>query len=276
MKTDKLEWVNKSIEQIAHSSEIFTDSYSKWAMAIHSLSLSANKYNKENPDLIFTTKSLRVTNIDYIKKDIKISKAVILKSTPQEASKKQLASINYIVGFGIIDLYSKLETCIFDLYRINLLSNPEKFIKGKEANDFRRLYIKRKRNEISDEEWTSILNKRISDWQKGRIYKGGLSKIFESYLNYTKLHMPSKFGQFDSEIWAEQIKFYAYLRNQLIHGNNVISKELADLSLKCNFIPEKFVENSSLKLNFNHLMGFEFLLSQFCGAINAELENMLL
>lgn len=132
LKTDdaRLKWIEESTLKIGNKwRSSFRSTYIRWALAINGLNLAETKYSdtkwKEKNE--FYVQSLRG------KAELK----PIAVWNGDFAAKAHHDTINVMVAFSIIDMYSCFEAFIFDLFRIYWNHNPSKLLKGNEYKELR-------------------------------------------------------------------------------------------------------------------------------------------
>lgn len=260
---DKI-WIQESTEKIADWRGIFRSAYMQWAITINGLVVAKEKYEKiKTDDFAFEIKSFRLINGEH--------KIVPIANWDAEtASKAHFDSIPLIRTYSFTDLYNCLEEFVFDLYRLYWLCNPDNLIKGQEFRELRVLKSKKDLGEQAQLDWINAFNERLNNWQRKKLYDN-LGKVFLSYCNEARLQTPSMYKNTTIETWAETITGISIVRNSIVHGSKVVSKELADFCTKPYSLGFDFKEGDELKIELYHLQVLELFMNQLLSGINMAL-----
>lgn len=246
-------WKKDASELIHEYRGIFKSSYIRWSLAINGLHLAQEKYNDPNFKNVFQVTGLR-------RVDERITRVGIIAWRGKKTAETHFETIPMLVSYGIIDLYSLIEEFILVIYRTYLFYNPETMLIGSENKTYRKLY---RAKDVNPEKWIREWNKRLDNWQRRKIYDG-LDNVYKSFLDKLEINKTPKHLIVDEEVKPEIfyeianiIKFISVLRNTLIHGNNIVTKELEDasnLSIKNDL---KFIEGETINLESLHLSAIE-------------------
>lgn len=266
---DDTKWIQETTEKIAEWRGVFRSAYMKWAITINGLVVAKEKYEKnKTSEFAFEIKSYRFIDGEYKIVPIAVWDAEI-------ASKAHFDSIPLVRTYGFTDLYNCLEEFVFDLYRIYWRYNPDNLIKGKEFKNLRDLKLKKDLGENELLHWENGLNDRIDNWQRKKIYDN-LGRVFLSYCNEIGLKTPKSYKNTSIETWAESITGISIVRNSIVHGSKVVSKELADFCKKPYSLGFGFNENEELMIELRHLQQFELFTNQLLSGINISFLEMFL
>ncbi|HLO69677.1 MAG TPA: hypothetical protein VK167_02330 [Flavipsychrobacter sp.] len=258
---EDLKWIEASTTKIGEWRNVFMSTYIRWAISINGLHIAHEKYSAWDGNRQFFVTGL----VQKRKGPAELVRLV--EWDGQTAATAHIQTVGMLASYGIIDLYSCFEECIFDFYRTYLFHNPGNFIIGKENRKLRRLYSNRIDNPDS---WLNAWNERLDSWQRKKMYDG-LDSVFLSYMKLSGLEKPSLYQHTTPETWAETLKAIALLRNSLIHGAKTISAELATITQKKHGLSFNFKEGEEINLNTKHLMAIELFAGQILTALNLSL-----
>jgi hypothetical protein len=264
-------WIEESTLEIAEWRSKFRSTYIRWSLTINGLHKAAERYSEfdsKNKSGFFTVSSIRT---NFGESDF----TNIAQWDWMYAAEAHIKTIGMIAAWGMIDIYGCLESFIFRLFNLFLNYYPETLLEGKEYKYLRNLYRNRDESPENQQKWLEAWNERLMNWQRKKIYSG-LDKVFLDYCSKAKLKEPSYCKNTTIETWAENIKAISLLRNCLVHGAEVIPKELEDLCSKPHMMGWNFKNNQSLEVNLYHLQTVDCFIDQLLSALNFSLIELTL
>jgi hypothetical protein len=267
-KSDKTMWIEETTKKIGDWRGIFRSSYIKWALAINGLFLAKEKYEREvdNETFLFQVKSLR-------QEPEGAKQTTIAEWDAAKAAKVHFDTVPMICTYGFTDLYNCLEEFVFDFYRIYWRYNPDSLIKGTEFRHLRKLKEEANGSEESNALWEKSFNERLDNWQRKRLYNN-LGKVFLSYCNEAGIKKPKNYKISTPETWAESITGISVVRNTIVHGGKVVSKELGEFCKTPYSLGFDFVEGEELKITLTKLQMVELFTNQLLTALNISLSEL--
>jgi hypothetical protein len=265
-KTDAGRWIEEATSSIGRWRSIFRSTYIQWSLALNGLHVAAERYRSpewKNPNRQFYTTSLRVDESGSA------SPQIIKLWDGKGAADAHLGAVPLMAAWGLIDLYACFEEVVFDLYCIYLRSNPDSVIRGPEFKHLRKLRRDAEGSPQKKAEWEAALAERLATWQRNRIYDG-LGRVLIAFFGVSGLKKPETFKS-GPEDWASTMDGVALLRNCLVHGEQLVSKDLADFSSQPNAMTFDFKEGMPLEVTLLHLQGVELFSDQLLSALNLAL-----
>ncbi|MBU3161352.1 hypothetical protein KPL37_16715 [Clostridium frigoris] len=268
-KKDEDKWIERSCEKIGEWRSVFRSTYIRWALCINGLCVASDKYadptwNSKNK---FTVSTLRAGKYCVEQANIVVWDGIT-------ASKAHKDTVDIIAEWGMIDLYGCIEEFVFNLYSIYLDYHPNILMEGSEFKKLRRIYNQREEGEAERILWNDAWKERIEKWHRKKLYDG-IDKIFLSYCNHSRIKEPSKYTHTTIQTWAETIKGISILRNCLIHGVEVVPKELEEFCQKPYCMSFDFKEGQTLKVKLHHLQSVEMFTDQLLNALNTSFLELM-
>lgn len=266
--SDENKWIEETTRKIGDWRGIFRSAYIKWALSINGLFLAKERYEKEvdNETFLFQVKSLR-QEPDGAKQ------TTIAEWDAAKAAKVHHETVPMVCTYGFTDLYNCIEEFVFDFYRIYWWHKPDNLVKGKEFRYLRKLKEEASNSEEANSLWKKAFNERLDNWQRKRLYDN-LGRVFLSYCNEVGLKKPKNYKISTPETWAESIAGISFVRNTIVHGGKIVSKELGDFCKTPYSLGLNFVENEELKITLTELQMVELFTNQLLTAINLSLAEL--
>jgi hypothetical protein len=270
-------WVEEVTEQIALSRAKMRSTYIRWSLSINGLTVASEKYKdsewSKHHEFIVTSLRPDLTGKGP-NGGVNVDIATIAKWKGDYAASAHLSTIPMITSYGLIDIYSNLEEVIFNFYRTFLMHQPESIIKGDDFKPLRKLRKQAHAGEIEMEIWTKAIHERIDLWQRKKLYDG-LGKVFKSFCELTQIKRPSVHTHTTIDSWVSSINTIGLVRNALVHGVTVVSKELATACKSPFAMTFDFEENDPLEIKLYHLQGVELFCEQLFDALNISLIELM-
>jgi hypothetical protein len=257
-------WMEESNKLVMDFSGVFHSIYLRWAVTINGLNVAEEKYRSkewENPSKAFVVAGIRNGK--------ESPEVVYLKQWDgKTASEIHKSSIPMLAGWAFCNMYSVFEEFIFKLYKIYLEAHPLTILEGREFRDMRVLYQKKDESDANLLKWQNAWNERLEKWHRKKLYDG-LEKIFNSYINLTKLEIPAIYNApYSLEDVSKTIGGISLIRNCFIHGMANVPKELGDFCKTFQSISFNFIENEKFTINLNDLMTLEYFSFTFTQTLN--------
>ena len=259
-------WIEKSSFLLRDYTDIIKSTYIRWALCVNGLNLGFEKYSKEDfKDKAFVIQSTRFVDSVY-------TNVNIMAWDGDTSAKNHIETVNMLASYAIIDLYSLLEELVLKLFRTYWFYNPEEMIKGRENRNLRILY---RDKEDNTERWENAWNERLDNWQRKKIYEG-IGKIFTSYFSTCRLKTPKENDEFTLDNISKTLKGISVLRNCLVHGTSIVTKELEVVSNLDKINEFSFKEGDKIELTLEHLKSIEQFTNAFIAYLNIVLMERLI
>jgi len=265
-KTEDEKWLQESMELIGEWRAIFRSIYIKWALAINGLHVARDRYSQREWQ---ASKQFFVTSFRVDSSGQAQTEQIAVWAGP-ETVKNHNEVMPYIAKWGIIDLGSALEECIFDLYRVFHWQHTEHLTGGPDFKELRKLRNASANSPEDLAKWQAAFATRLENWQRNAVYKPK-RELFLNYCNFAGLKTPSTYKQTTLESWADSLDGVFILRNCLIHPNATVPKELGDFAASKFNTGYDFKTGAPLEATLKHLQCTECFLDQLLTGINLSL-----
>ncbi len=170
-------WVGLSTQQIGEWRANFRSKYIRWAITINGLHKAAEIYSQIDDQ----NKRFRVLSKRPTQHKGSAAQVMLAEWSMPHAAEVHLSNLPLINAYGVIDLYSCLEDCIFSFYEIYLDENPESLLKGQEYRELRTLRRSADKSTEGKHAWLSAWQSRKISWRRKRLYDG-LHEVFKAYI----------------------------------------------------------------------------------------------
>lgn len=254
-------WIGETTLLIGDWRARFRSTYLQWALTINGLHVAREKYQRR--------RFQREKGTFYVESLRELGRVRLAEWSWEEAEKNSSATIPMIAAWGLVDLYSNFEEFVFCLYRIFLNHRPDSLLQDK-FKPLRQLREAAVNSEADRQAWEAAWKARLEQWQRGKIYEG-LGKVFLGYMTLAELKAPSHFENTGPTEWAESLAGVALVRNSFTHGQQTVTKELAEFCSKPHGLAFDFKEGEPLKVTLAHLMGVEAFADALLTALNLSL-----
>ena len=262
-KTDdvRLKWIENTTEEIGNWRSFIRSVYIRWAITINALNVAKDHYkNKPNVGLVPQTWRWSEDGPKLVN--------LVVWPGPQ-ASNNYNDCIPLMAAYGVQDLYGALEEVIFSLYETYLRANPDSLLKGPDFKDLRKLRRDQGLSENDQVKYNLALEHRLDMWRRKRSYDG-LHKVFRAYWQITGLSVPS-WRALNVDDLVLTIESIAEVRHLVTHGEDKVSKRLAEISTAQPQFGFDFVEGDQLNVTLEHLMLVENFMNSVLDVLNVSL-----
>lgn len=203
--------------------------------------LQKKRYNENPPYIEFEIKSLR-------NKSSSTSYEQIALFSVESIGQMHIEALPNAYRYGFVDLFQKLESFIFELYRTYYWECPKTLFQGKEFQDLRKSYKSRSDSLEAQETWEKEFSERLNRWQKKRGYDG-IKNILLAYFNDIKLKTSSRYKFTNTDTWAETLEILSCVRNLLYTDVNLQARSLQIFVV--NLIQMDWTSRKEIKLILN-------------------------
>lgn len=265
VQSDKPEeaWIEPVCRLIGEWRATFRSAYIRWALALNGLDVAAARY--ASAEWQQKGKEFFVGSRDHLGREVKL----VVMNGP-DAAEAHRSTVPLMAAYGLIDMYSALEECVFKLYRAFLDVHPDALLQGDDYKPLRKLRAAAARDAGQRAAWDAAWTDRLARWQQKQLYSG-LGRVFRAFCSVTELKAPTTFKLSTTETWAETIEGVGIVRHLLIHGVRTADAGLAKFCTKPYRLGFEFKEGDKLDIHLGHLQSVQVFCEQLLSALNLSL-----
>lgn len=261
-----LAWATDTMRKIGPWRAKLRSAFIHWAVLFNGLDVASSQCDDravEGRPSLFTVSSYRPDPDGIAQLE------PIWKGAWDEAADIHRRAMAKVGPWGVIDLYSNFEEAVFDLALTYYRQHPRALTIGPDWRDFRKLQRAAAESEEGAQEYERALNERLEQWRRNKLYDG-LPQVIVTWMDHAGLRSPNGY-ETTPEDWAQSLHLFAIMRNSIIHGAEVVTRELAEASRVRGNAGIDWTEGDPLQLTLHHLHAFELYVEQLLDALNRSL-----
>lgn len=258
----ELEWIATATSRIGDWRASERSVFMRWAITINALHLARDRY-RASPDILLTIDTLRPVHG-------RPERVHMAGWRGEEAARNHDATIPMMAAYAVQDMYGMLEEIVLELYEIFVRGNPQVLMKGDQYRDLRAAFRAREDGEEQAARYSTMWDERIAGWRRKRTFEG-LHNVFGKFWEMAGLVRPSHYKLSDAADWQRVMETIGEIRHLVTHGEDKVSKRLADLCTAQPYLGMTFAEGERLDIKLMDLWIVEEFVDQLLNALNISL-----
>lgn len=255
-------WIETATSRIGDWRAAERSVFMRWAITINALHVARDRY-RDSPDILLTIDTLRTSGGE--------TKRVHMAGWHGEtAASNHQATIPMMAAYAVQDLYGILEEIVLELYEIFVRANPLVILKGDQFKPVRAAFRAKDAGEAEAAAFQALWEERITAWRRKRTFEG-LHNVFGKFWEMAGLARPSHYTLSDVGDWQRVMETIGEVRHLVTHGEDKVSKRLADLCAAQPHLGMTFKKGEPLDVKLMDLWVVEHFIDQFLNALNVSL-----